>query len=40
MRQLVDARRALRAAMAERGESLPKLGVSPGFEGMPWPHPV
>ena len=40
MRQLVDARRALRAAMAERGESLPELGVSPGFEGMPWPHLV
>ena len=40
MRQLVDARGALRAAMAERGEALPELGVSPGFKGMRWPHPV
>ena len=31
MRQLVDARSALRVAMAERGETLPQLGVSPGF---------
>jgi acyl dehydratase len=40
MRQLVDARRALRSALAERGETLPELGVSPGFKGMRWPHPV
>jgi acyl dehydratase len=40
MRQLVDARSSLRAAMAERGETLPELGVSPGFKGMRWPHPV
>src|SRR5271169_3371991 len=40
MRQLVDARSVLRAAMAERGETLPELGVSPGFKGMRWPHPV
>ncbi|MGC2784061.1 MAG: hypothetical protein WA397_09565 [Roseiarcus sp.] len=40
MRQLVDARSALRAAMAERGETLPQLGVSPGFKDMRWPHPV
>ena len=40
MRQLVDARSSLRAAMAERGEALPELGVSPGFKGMRWPYPV
>ena len=40
MRRLVDERRALRAAMAERGETLPELGVSPGFKSMRWPHPV
>jgi acyl dehydratase len=40
MRRLVDARGALRAAMAERGETLPELGVSPGFKTMRWPHPV
>jgi acyl dehydratase len=40
MRQLVDARRALRAAMLERGETLPQLGVSPGLKGMRWPYPV
>jgi acyl dehydratase len=40
MRRLVDARSALRAAMAERGQSLPQLGVSPGFKDMRWPHPV
>jgi acyl dehydratase len=40
MRQLVDARSALRAAMAERGESLPQLGVSPGFKDMRLPCPV
>jgi acyl dehydratase len=26
--------------MAERGETLPQLGVSPGFKGMRWPYPV
>jgi acyl dehydratase len=40
MRRLVDARSALRAAAAERGETLPQLGVSPGFKDMRWPHPV
>ena len=33
-------RGALRAAMAERGETLPQLGVSPGFKSMRWPRPV
>ena len=40
MRRLVDMLSSLRAAMAERGEILPELGVSPGFEGMRWPRPV
>jgi acyl dehydratase len=40
MRRLVDTRSALRAAMAERGETLPQLGVSPGFTDMRWPYPV
>jgi acyl dehydratase len=40
MRQLVDTRSALRAAMAERGALLPQLGVSPGFTNMRWAHPV
>jgi acyl dehydratase len=40
MRRLVDTRRSLRAAMAERGETLPQLGVSPGFTEMRWPYPV
>ena len=40
MRRLVDTRSALRATMAERGETLPQLGVSPGFKGMRWPYPV
>ncbi|MGB7974105.1 MAG: dehydratase [Roseiarcus sp.] len=40
MRRLVDTRSALRAAMAERGETLPQLGVSPGFKDMRWAHPV
>ena len=40
MRQLVDARSALRAAMAARGEALPQLGVSPGFKDMRWPYLV
>ena len=40
MRQLVDARSSLRAAMAKRGETLPQLGVSPGFKDMRWPYPV
>ena len=40
MRRLVDTRSALRATMAERGETLPQLGVSPGFKDMRWPYPV
>ena len=40
MRRLVDTRSVLRAAMAERGETLPQLGVSPGFKDMRWLHPV
>jgi acyl dehydratase len=40
MRRLVEARNALRAAMAERGDSLPELGVSPGFKDMRWRRPV
>ena len=40
MRRLVDSRNALRAAMAQRGESLPELGVSPGFREMRWQRPV
>jgi acyl dehydratase len=40
MRQLVDTRSSLRAEMAERGETLPQLGVSPGFKNMRWPCPV
>jgi acyl dehydratase len=40
MRRLVDTRSSLRAAMAKRGETLPELGVSPGFKGMRWPYPV
>src|ERR1700734_2096837 len=40
MRRLVDTRSALRAAMAERGQTLPQLGVSPGFKDMRWPCPV
>jgi acyl dehydratase len=40
MRRLVDTRSSLRAAMAERGETLPQLGVSPGFTDMRWPQPV
>ena len=40
MRRLVDTRSSLRAAMAERGETLPQLGVSPGFTDMRWPCPV
>ena len=40
MRRLVDTRNALRATMAERGETLPQLGVSPGFKYMRWLHPV
>src|SRR3984885_13510167 len=40
MRRLVDTRSALRAALAERGETLPQFGVSPGFKDMRWPHPV
>lgn len=40
MRRLVETRKALRAALAASGESLPELGVSPGFRDMRWPHPV
>lgn len=40
MRRLVDSRSAQRAALAERGETLPELGVSPGFTDMRWPYPV
>jgi acyl dehydratase len=40
MRRLVDTRSALRATLAERGETLPQLGVSPGFKDMRWPYPV
>ena len=40
MRRLVDTRSALRADMAGRGETLPQLGVSPGFKDMRWPYPV
>ena len=40
MRRLVEMLSSLRAAMAERREILPELGVSPGFEGMRWPRPV
>ncbi len=40
MRRLVETRSALRKALAARGESLPELGVSPGFREMRWPHPV
>jgi acyl dehydratase len=40
MRLLVDARNALRAAMAARGDVLPEMGVSPGFEKMRSGRPV
>jgi acyl dehydratase len=40
MRRLVDTRSALRATMAARGETLPQLGVSPGFKEMRWARPV
>jgi acyl dehydratase len=40
MRRLVETRSSLRAALAERGETLPELGVSPGFKAMRWPRPV
>ncbi len=40
MRRLVEARNALRAFLAARGEILPEFGVSPGFRDMRWPHPV
>jgi acyl dehydratase len=40
MRRVVDHLGALRAAMMERGETLPEPGVSPGFKAMRWPHPV
>jgi acyl dehydratase len=40
MRRLVDARNALRASMAARGETLPEFGVSPGFRDMRYTRPV
>ena len=40
MRGLIETRSALRAAMAARGETMPELGVSPGFRDTRWPHPV
>jgi acyl dehydratase len=40
MRRLVETRSRLRAAMLARGETLPELGVSPGFRDMRWPHRV
>jgi acyl dehydratase len=40
MRRLVDARNALRASMAARGETLPEFGVSPGFKDLRWRRPV
>jgi len=40
MRRLIETRKAMRAALAASGESLPELGVSPGFRDMRWPHPV
>jgi acyl dehydratase len=40
MRRLIDTRSATRAATAEGGESLPELGVSPGFKNLRWPRPV
>jgi acyl dehydratase len=40
MRRLVGTRTTLRVAMAERGETLPQLGVSPGFKDMRWQHQV
>jgi len=40
MLRLIETRAALREAAARRGESLPDLGVSPGFREMRWPHPV
>jgi acyl dehydratase len=40
MRQFVDWHAAFRAAAAERGESQPTLGVSPGVRDLVWRHPV
>jgi acyl dehydratase len=40
MRRLGETRNSLRSAMAARGETLPQLGVSPGFKDMRWPTPV
>ncbi len=40
MRRLVETRATMRELMATRGESLPELGVSPGFQGMRWPQQV
>jgi acyl dehydratase len=40
MRLFVDCRDRLRAERAALGETLPDLGVSPGFRDMRWPVPV
>jgi acyl dehydratase len=40
MRRLVEARNALRAEMAARGDAIPELGVSPGFRDMHWRRAV
>jgi len=40
MRAIVDSRDALRKEAQARGETLPKLGVSPGFRDLRWPNPV
>jgi acyl dehydratase len=40
MRLLIDWRDRVRAERAALGETLPKLGVSPGFRDMRWPAPV
>lgn len=40
MRRLIEVRGALRRAMAARSETMPELGVSPGFRDMHWPYPV
>jgi acyl dehydratase len=40
MRLLIDWRDRTRATHAALGESLPELGISPGFRDMRWPAPV
>ena len=40
MRAIVDSRDAQRKEAQARGETLPKLGVSPGFRDLRWPNPV